>query len=161
MAALQAEFVERRKTIYRQQFLESVQSAIQDISSFVNELGRLVRLGYAGESNETVVARVRERAVQACRDTSTRQFLLENEGKEWEELVKATQLKEDARKMAEKMMPSGAGSGLVGAVAAALNELLVASISTHPDRNWIKRELEEMEERIVKRLSLGEASNRG
>ena len=149
VAALQAEFGERRKTIYRQPFLESVQSATQDFSSFVNELGRLARLGYAGESNETVVAELREREVQACRDASTRQFPLENEGNEWEELVKATQLKEDAHNVEKRMVPSGAGSGVAGAVAAAFNEPLVGSILTHSDHKWIKKELEEMDKRIV------------
>ena len=92
--------VDGRKTAYRQQFLETVQMDGQDFSVFVQGLSRLARLTYSGDSEYVVMPRVCEQAVSGCKDASVRQFLLENETKQWTDLVKATQIKEDARKMA-------------------------------------------------------------
>ena len=41
LPALRAEFVERKKTIYRQQFTEAIQLEHEDFSTFVTRLGRL------------------------------------------------------------------------------------------------------------------------
>ena len=100
VSALREEFVDRRKTIYRQQFLETVQMDGQDFSVFMQGLSRLPRLAYSGDSEDVVMSRARERAILGCKDASIRQFLLENEIKQWTDLVKATQIKEDARKIA-------------------------------------------------------------
>ena len=102
--------------------------------------------------------RVKEKGIQSCRDMLIRQFLLENEGKPWQELVKLAQRKENAKKMARRMMSGGSGSGFAGAIATSISKEssgLVASVSgSLPSNQWSKKELEPMEDRIVKKLSL-------
>ena len=152
-SALREEFVDRRKTAYRQQFLETVQIDGQDFSVFVQGLSRLAHLAYSGASEYVVMLRVRERAILGCKDASIRQFLLENETKQWTDLVKATQIKEDARKMAQRMTLGGSGSGVVGALASPFEHCgeneLIGSVNhgSYGDREWLKGELRAMEER--------------
>ena len=78
--------------------------------------------------------------------------------KPWGELVKLAQRKGDAKKMARRMTSDGAGSGVAGAIAASISEEssgLVASVSGSLSSNqWLNKELEAMEDRIVKKLSL-------
>ena len=111
VSALREEFVDRRKTIYRQQFLETVQIYRQDFSVLGQGLSRLAPLAYSGDSEDVVMSRVCERAILGCKDASIQQFLLGNETKQWTDLVKAAQIKEDARKMARRMALGGSGSG--------------------------------------------------
>ena len=59
LPALRAEFVERKKTIHRQQFTEAIQLEHQDFSTFVTCLGRLARFGYSDESPAMVQMRVK------------------------------------------------------------------------------------------------------
>ena len=73
-------------------------------------------------------------------------------------MVKLAQRKEDAKKMARRMTSGGAGSGAAGAIATSISEessgfvaSMCGSLSTN---QWLKKELEAMEERIVKKLSL-------
>ena len=105
-----------------------------------------------------VQMRVKEKEIQSCRDMLIRQFLLENEGKPCGELVKLAQRKEDAKKMARRMTSGGVGSGVAGAIATSISDEssgLVASVSGSLSFNrWLKKELEAMEDRIVKKLSL-------
>ena len=150
--------MERKKTIYRQQFTEAIQLEHEDFSTFVIRLGRLARFGYSDESPAMVQMRVEEKGIQSYRDMLIRQFLLENEGKPWGELVKLAQRKEDVKKMARRMTSRGAGSGATGAIATSISEEssgLVASVcGSLLSNQWLKRGLEAIKDRIVKKLSL-------
>ena len=90
---------------------------------------------------------------------------MENETKQWTDLVKATHIKEDARKMPRRMALGGSGSGVVGALASPFehsgeNEL-IGSVShgSYGDREWLKGELKVMEECLWKKLSVGSIPN--
>ena len=146
---------------YRQQFLETVQMDGQDFSVFVQGLSRLAHLAYSGGSEDVVMSRVRERAILGCKDASIQQFLLENETKQWTDLVKATQTKEYARKMARRMALGGSGSDVVRALMSPFEHCgeneLIGSVNhgSYGDREWLKGELKAMEERLWNKLSVG------
>ena len=165
VSALREEFVDRRKMACRQQFLKTVWIDGQDFSVFVQGLSRLARLAYSGDSEDVVMSRVCKRAILVCKDASIRQFLLENETKQWTDLVKATQIKEDARKIARRMALGGSGSGVVGAFASPFEHCgeneLIGSVNhgSYGNREWLKGELKAMEERLWKKLSVGSLPN--
>ena len=92
-------------------------------------------------------------------------FFLENETKQWTDLVKATQIKEDAGKMAQRMALGGSRCGVVGALASPFEHCceneLIGSVNhgSYGDREWLKGELKAMEECLCKKLSVGSLPN--
>ena len=92
-------------------------------------------------------------------------FFWKMKKKQWTDLVKATQIKEDARKMARRMALGGSGSGVVGALASPFehcgeNELIVSvNHGSYGDRKWLKGQLKAMEERLWRKLSVGSVPN--
>ena len=103
---------------------------------------------------DVVISRVHERAILSCKDASTRQFLFKNKKEQLTELVKATQIKGDAWKMAQRMALGGSGSGVAGALASPFEHS-----RSYGDKDWLKGDLRAIKKHLWKKLSVGSLPN--